>query len=395
MTPRPRPALTALVAALVTVAAGVVVAPTAGATPSGDPRGAFHSYETPNPPGAPGESVISLTFDDGPHPVYTPQILDILARYGVKATFFELGREAEKHPEIVKRIVAEGHVIANHSYDHANLKNLSDERFIFEVDHTTDVLQSISGQHIDCLRPPYGASNPQLVGRLGDRALTSVLWTADSRDFEKPGAAAIAQNAIAHLQPGGIILFHDGGGVRDQTIAALPTIIEHIINAGYRIAPVCPPDLHIPVGGLNQVEGQPYGRIDVGGWATDPDTKDPIAVHLELDGAFIQDVMADRRGSPGPAYQTTIPARPGHHEVCAFALNAGPGSTNPSLGCAATDVPAVTAFDDLHVLAEKARFGQIREQARVLQRVVQVHQARRRPWRIGSTFGLGRQPIVP
>jgi peptidoglycan/xylan/chitin deacetylase (PgdA/CDA1 family) len=155
--------------------------------------------------------VVALTFDDGPHPVFTPQILDILTAKDVKATFFLVGREAERHPDLVRRIVAEGHIIGNHTWNHAHLQGLSEERFSFEIDHTTEVLEAISGQDVVCTRPPYGDAKPDTVERLAAHGQASVVWSADSRDFDKPGPGPIVDHSLEGLRPGSIVLLHDGG----------------------------------------------------------------------------------------------------------------------------------------------------------------------------------------
>jgi hypothetical protein len=293
----------------------------------------------------------------------------------------------------VKAIVAQGSVVANHTWDHVRLTTLDDARFAFEVDHTTQVIEGASGQHVLCARPPYGATDLRMVGRLADRGLTSVLWTADSDDFTKPGVTAIVNNAMAHLQPGGIILFHDGGGNRDQTVAALPIVIERLLAAGYRIAPICAPDPHVPIGGLTALQGGKGGRMTVAGWGSDPDSHDPIDIHLYVDGVYSADAKATEAGTPGPRWSTTIRSHPGKHQVCAYAINIAAGGDNPSLGCAETEVPPITAFDDLRPLAAEARVGQLRQQALVLQRVVKVHDARRLPWRF-QVAGLGRPALA-
>jgi peptidoglycan/xylan/chitin deacetylase (PgdA/CDA1 family) len=389
VSPRPR-----FLAAVVTVLVGALVAlhavPTAGAQPG--PGGDYQGFDTPNPPGGPADKVVSLTFDDGPQATYTPQILAVLTRYGVQATFFEIGRQAEKLPDLVRQIVAAGSIVANHTWDHRALTSLDDAHFAFEVDHTTQVLESISGQHVVCLRPPYGSSNPAVVQKLAARGLTSVLWTSDSEDYTKPGVANIVNHAMAHLQPGGIILMHDGGGNREETVAALPQIIERIRAAGYRIAPLCAPDPHAPVGSLTSAKGEHPGRIVATGWASDPDTKDPISVHVYVDGANVAQAKANGPGTPGPTWSVTINAHPGPHTLCAYAINVGAGATNPSLGCQPITVPAITAFDDLRPLATQARIGQLEQQARLLRRMARLEDEVRVPWRVRAAIATG--PLV-
>jgi peptidoglycan/xylan/chitin deacetylase (PgdA/CDA1 family) len=384
----PRRAVACTVAVVLSLALALGV-PTATAVAQPGPGGDSQGFDTPNPPGGPADKVVSLTFDDGPQATYTPQVLAVLTRYGVRATFFEIGRQAERLPDLVKAIVAAGSVVANHTWDHLALPSLDDPRFAFEVDHTTQVLESISGQRVTCLRPPYGSSNPATVQRLADRGLTSVLWTSDSEDYTKPGVANIVNHAMAHLQPGGIVLMHDGGGDRSQTVAALPQIIERIRAAGYTIAPLCLPDPHAPVGALTGVRGEHPGRIVATGWAKDPDTHNPIAAHLYVDGTYVADAKADGPGTPGPTWTVSIASRPGSHNVCAYAINVGPGSTNPSLGCQNAQVPAITALDDLRPLATQARFGQLEQQALLLARLARLEDEGRAPWRLRAAIAVG------
>jgi peptidoglycan/xylan/chitin deacetylase (PgdA/CDA1 family) len=381
----PRRTVACTLAVLVCVALALVVPATASVAAPG-PGGDTQGFDTPNAPGGPADKVVSLTFDDGPQATYTPQVLAVLTRYGVQATFFEIGRQAERLPDLVKAIVAAGSVVANHTWDHLALTSLDDARFAFEVDHTTQVLESISGQHVICLRPPYGSSNPATVQKLAARGLTSVLWTSDSEDYTKPGVANIVNHAMAHLQPGGIILMHDGGGNREQTVAALPQIIERVRAAGYRIAPLCAPDPHAPVGAVATVKGEHPGHLVATGWASDPDAHDPVGVHVYVDGVYVADAKADGPGTPGPTWTVTIKARPGPHNVCAYAINIGPGTTSPSIGCLHADVPAITAFDDLRPLATNARFAQLEQQARLLRSMARLEREVRVPWRLRATF---------
>jgi peptidoglycan/xylan/chitin deacetylase (PgdA/CDA1 family) len=302
-------------AALIAVLAVLLPAAAAVAAPRGDVRGVDLVEETPQPPAGPGEMVVALTFDDGPHPRYTPPILDVLARYGVQGTFFELGREAERHPDLVQRVVAEGHALGNHTWDHPDLRRLDDQQFAHQIDHTSDVLQSISGLRPVCVRPPAGKSDAGVTSRLAARGLTSVVWTADSRDFEKPGVDAIVHHALDGLRPGSIILLHDGGGNRDQTIAALPTIIERIQAAGYRIAPICRTDLNAP--------------------------PPPIPAPAPVASA------------PPPEPTTTAP----------------PTTVAPA--------PLLGPLDDLRMLAARLLFVQLQQQRATLQRVALVHEPKR------------------
>ena len=320
----------------------------AAASPrAGDPRGANRVYEAPGYSGDPNANVAALTFDDGPHPVFTPQILDILKAKGVRATFFLVGREAERHPDLVRRIVAEGHVIANHTWDHPHLQGMAEDRFEFQIDHTNQVLESISGQDVVCARPPYGDAQPDTVARLAAHGLSSIVWSADSADFEKPGVEAIVANSLEGLRPGSIVLMHDGGGVRDQTIAALPRIIDEIRGRGFELSPVCDGRPHNPEGHLDVASSDTAETIHLAGWAKDPDTTDPVTVGILLDGAPALEVVADSVRPDGlGGFDVRLPATPGAHSVCAVVKNVGPGG-NRLLGCNDVTVQEAAWYDRL------------------------------------------------
>jgi peptidoglycan/xylan/chitin deacetylase (PgdA/CDA1 family) len=312
-----------------------------------DPRGVNRIYEAPDFAGDPNAPVVALTFDDGPHPKFTPQILDILKAKGVQATFFMLGREAERHPDLVRRVVAEGHIIGNHTWAHPHLQGLAEDRFTAEIDRTTEVLESISGHDVVCTRPPYGDAQPDTVARLAAHGQASVVWSADSRDFEKPGADAIIGHSLAGLGPGSIILLHDGGGIRDQTIAALPHLIDQIRQRGFSFAPVCDGRPHRPEGHIDTLAGDTPESIHVAGWARDPDSDDPAPVRITLDGAVVFDGPADKaRGDGLRGFDVRIPATPGAHQVCVVAVNVGLGSDR-ELGCATADAVEAPWFDRL------------------------------------------------
>lgn len=186
-----------------------------------------------------GRGVISLTFDDGPSPTLTPMVLDILARYDVRATFFVLGSQAEAHPDMVRAIVAAGHEVAGHTWSHRALPGMDDRTFAAEVDVAVDLLEQLTGAPIACVRPPFGMFDDESVQRLAGRGLRTAMWTHDTRDWDRPGTDAIVAAATADLGPGSVILLHDAGGDRSQTLAALPRIIEHALAAGLTFAPMC------------------------------------------------------------------------------------------------------------------------------------------------------------
>jgi peptidoglycan/xylan/chitin deacetylase (PgdA/CDA1 family) len=212
------------------VIGSVVVA--AARTPSQPPA------PKPPPPAAPAKvalpaKYVVLTFDDGPDPAYTPQILSILAKYNAKATFFEVGRNVAKHPELSKRIHAAGHSVENHTWDHADLRKLGAAAFRQEVASTDEVIRAATGGTPACLRPPYGGVNPTVTQRAKALGKDLVVWTIDSRDWTRPGAPAIVQRVLKNVHNGSVILMHDGGGNRTQTMAALPTILKSLKAQGY------------------------------------------------------------------------------------------------------------------------------------------------------------------
>ena len=183
--------------------------------------------------------VVAITFDDGPHPVWTPRVLDVLARHDATATFFLVGAEAERHPELVREIARRGHQVAGHTWDHRSLRGLGPGAFAATVDRANDLLGGLSGGPVRCVRPPMGATDGTVTARLRDRSLATALWSHDTNDWRRPGQAAITRAALADLRPGSVVLFHDGGGDRSQTVAALPAILEGIRARGLRTAWMC------------------------------------------------------------------------------------------------------------------------------------------------------------
>jgi peptidoglycan-N-acetylglucosamine deacetylase len=170
--------------------------------------------------------VVYLTFDDGPGP-YTPAILNILRATHSTATFFELGFRQAQYPAEAARIRAQGSNVGNHTYNHPNLTKLTPGQIQWQVAH---------GPHSRCLRPPYGATNATVQRILSERGLRQVLWTVDTRDWSRPGITHIVKTATGpEVRAGTIILMHDGGGNRSQTVAALPQIITTLQHQGYSI----------------------------------------------------------------------------------------------------------------------------------------------------------------
>ena len=181
-----------------------------------------------------GSKVIYLTFDDGPSPRHTRRILALLDEYEAKATFFQVGEAATTHPELTRAVIARGHALGNHSWSHRDLRQLSRRKVNQQITRTSAVLERISGRPITCMRPPYGAKNARVMAVIRSTKLAMKLWDIDPRDWKKPGASAIAKRVISRADPGDVVLMHDGGGNRSQTVTALKRILEALEKKGYR-----------------------------------------------------------------------------------------------------------------------------------------------------------------
>lgn len=182
------------------------------------------------------DKIIALTFDDGPHPIYTPQILDILDQYQVKATFFMIGSRMEEYPEIVKEVSARGHFIANHTYTHpSNLRAESLENLKREIDQCQQSIERLSGQTNYLFRPPRGILNPKIIKMLHEQGYTVVLWSISADHHDAPTPEMMAARVIKHAHPGEIVLIHDGRtDLRWKDVAATRLIIENLSRQGYQ-----------------------------------------------------------------------------------------------------------------------------------------------------------------
>lgn len=189
------------------------------------------------------EKVVALTFDDGPNEPYTSQILDVLNREDVHATFFAVGVNVLAYPAAARRIVADGNVIANHSWDHSRLATAVDFRYS-QVVRAQDAIVQTTGVAPRFFRPPAGIHTPWQLKRVASTGLTTVNWDAEGYDWQRPNTPErIEQKVLASVRPGSIILLHDGdetrhGTDRSQTVAALPVIIETLRAEGYRFVTV-------------------------------------------------------------------------------------------------------------------------------------------------------------
>ncbi|MFD7583199.1 polysaccharide deacetylase family protein [Kitasatospora sp. NPDC059817] len=186
-----------------------------------------------------GGKVVYLTFDDGPSPTYTPRILGILAHYGVRATFFEIGQNVAAHPALTGQVARAGHSVQNHSWSHPDLRRLSASAVNAQVANTDKAIRAQTGRTPSCLRPPYGAVNGAVRSRAAALGKQVVLWSVDPTDWSRPGTAAIQSRVLKNVRPGSVILLHDGGGDRSQTAAALPTILSTLKARGYTFGTLC------------------------------------------------------------------------------------------------------------------------------------------------------------
>jgi peptidoglycan/xylan/chitin deacetylase (PgdA/CDA1 family) len=179
---------------------------------------------------------IALTFDDGPHPKYTPRLLDILKRYGVKATFFVVGRNVERYPDIAQRIAAEGHQIANHTMTHPNLVKLKRKKFDKEIKETNTIIEAYTGKKPTSIRPPYGSLNVKVEAVLKNLyGMNVIMWSVDPEDWKKPGTSEVARRLIAGARPGAILLAHD---IHEQTIEAIPEVLSQLLSQGYKFGTI-------------------------------------------------------------------------------------------------------------------------------------------------------------
>lgn len=187
----------------------------------------------------PLKGTVALTFDDGPTEKYTPQILAILKKYNIKATFFMVGMNAEAYPDMVKKVLADGHAINSHSQTHPMLTKLSDNKLDIEVREPSEIIYKIIGKKPVCLRYPFGASNQHVRDVIRKYHMTPTSMGFNSFDYDRPGTDKIVSWVLKNAHPGQVFLFHDGFNNREQTVAALPQIIEGLQKKGLGFSQIC------------------------------------------------------------------------------------------------------------------------------------------------------------
>ena len=178
------------------------------------------------------QKVVALTFDDGPNPATTNQALDTLSKYGIKATFFVLGKNVSGNEEILKRMKADGHVIGNHSWSHPVLSKLSLDEAKKQITDTEDAITKVLGSSSKLMRPPYGAITDDIRNSLD---LSFIMWNVDSLDWKSKNEAAILTEIQRQVRNGSIILMHD---IHAETVNALPKIIDYLKEQGYHFVTV-------------------------------------------------------------------------------------------------------------------------------------------------------------
>jgi peptidoglycan/xylan/chitin deacetylase (PgdA/CDA1 family) len=184
-----------------------------------------------------GPKVIALTLDDGPSPLYTPQVLELLDKYKIKATFCMIGRQIAANRSLVSEVAAAGHTIVNHTWDHADQSKLKLASVRSEIARTSDALSDV-GIHPAIFRAPYGAWSHTVYEACAMDNLRPLDWSVDPQDWSRPGTSTIVSRILSHTRTGSIILEHDGGGDRSQTVAALKIVLPELLGQGYRFTMV-------------------------------------------------------------------------------------------------------------------------------------------------------------
>ena len=181
---------------------------------------------------------IALTFDDGPHPAQTDEILRLLSKHGIKATFFVVGQNVKNNPEVTARVISEGHEIGNHTYSHPNLKTLSEKDLRGEIKKTEQILFEICEYRPKLFRPPCGFCDENTVKAVSQMDYYIILWTVDTLDWNHTKAQDIVDGVTKNVKDGSIILCHDYIGRNGHTAEALDILIPKLKNEGYQFVTV-------------------------------------------------------------------------------------------------------------------------------------------------------------
>jgi peptidoglycan/xylan/chitin deacetylase (PgdA/CDA1 family) len=179
---------------------------------------------------------IAMTFDDGPHPRNTPRLLDMLAKRNIKATFYVIGRSVDLHPGVLRRTVAEGHEIGNHSHTHRLLSKLGDTEVCQEMQRCQDAIGRATGVKPRTMRPPYGGLLQRQRELIHDEfGYPTILWSVDPLDWKRPGPSVVASRILSATTGGGIVLAHD---LHSQTVDAMPASFDGLLKRGFKFVTV-------------------------------------------------------------------------------------------------------------------------------------------------------------
>ncbi|WP_129305385.1 polysaccharide deacetylase family protein [Streptomyces sp. L2] len=176
-----------------------------------------------------------LTFDDGPHPDYTPHILDTLAKYDVRAMFFVCGEQVEWNRDLLARMADEGHVVGNHTWTHPLLIRMSRKKIHSEMKRTSDIIEDTYGERPQWFRAPYGAWNRNVFELGAEMGMEPMAWTVDTTDWTTPGTRTIVKRVEKGAAPGVVVLSHDAGGDRTQSVRAIREYLPYLIDHGYHL----------------------------------------------------------------------------------------------------------------------------------------------------------------
>lgn len=177
------------------------------------------------------QRVVAMTFDDGPHPRLTPQLLDMLKARNIRATFYVIGANVVRYPQLVMRMLNEGHEVGNHTWSHPYLTSRSSDGVVRELDRTTSAIYQVTGKVPVTMRPPYGAMHARQRLMVHERRnMPTVLWSVDPQDWRRPGASVVARRILDQTRPGGIVLSHD---IHSPTIRAMPATLDGLTARGY------------------------------------------------------------------------------------------------------------------------------------------------------------------
>jgi peptidoglycan/xylan/chitin deacetylase (PgdA/CDA1 family) len=200
--------------------------------PSVPPAGARISYSSVNIT----QPVVAMTFDDGPHPSLTPKLLDILKERNIKCTFFLIGQNMKAYPQIVRRIIAEGHEIGAHTYTHCSLTSRSDAQIRSELQRSEEVLMAAANYRPQLVRPPYGAINTRIKQLMfSEFGYSTIMWSVDPQDWRRPGVSVVTSRLVSGARPGAIMLAHD---IHPPTIQAVPAMFDQLLAKGYQFVTV-------------------------------------------------------------------------------------------------------------------------------------------------------------